>query len=248
MILCRVTDPPLELETTDVAFRPNPTTVRFARAVQIKPGDVVFDIGTGIGPLAIVAALNGASRVYAVDPVAVHCEMARRNVAKYKVQDRVTVLHGGYFDPFDADPALRQLRANVIIGDVSGIADGAAKALGWYSDDVPTGGEDGTEPIRTLLTRAVKYLRPDGALYFPVATDLSDGERIVATANRHFSSVTNAFDKTYFEFPLTPAEVAAIEAEYAKRGGMPPYIRLLQNDRRVYWRGQILVARGPKQA
>ena len=129
-ICCRITDPPLELYTTDKAFRPNPTTVRFGRAVRVKPGDLVFDIGTGTGPLAIKAAMDGASHVYAVDPVELHCALARRNVAKYKLESKVTVLKGRFFEPFDADPRLRSLRADVIIGDVSGIADAVSHALG----------------------------------------------------------------------------------------------------------------------
>ena len=46
MIESRVTDPPLQLHISEKAFHPNPVTVRFARSVQIEPGDVVFDIGT----------------------------------------------------------------------------------------------------------------------------------------------------------------------------------------------------------
>ena len=59
----RVTDPPLELFITETAFRPNPTTVRFARTMRVRQGDIVFDVGTGVGPLAIKAALDGAKHV-----------------------------------------------------------------------------------------------------------------------------------------------------------------------------------------
>ena len=85
-ISTRVTEPPLELFITEKAFRPNPTTVRFARTVPVGEGDIVFDMGTGIGPLAIKAALDGAGQVYGVDSVPMHCELARLNVAKYGLQ------------------------------------------------------------------------------------------------------------------------------------------------------------------
>lgn len=241
----RVTDPPLELYTAPQAFQPNPTTVRFARAMQVKPGDVVFDIGTGIGPLAIKAAMDGASAVYAVDPVPLHCELARRNVAKYDLQDRVHVHQGAFFGPFESDQALKDLRADVLMGDVSGIAEGVSHALGWYSSEVPTGGYDGTAVILQLLDNAGRYLAPDGKLYFPVAVDLSDGAKIEAAARERFQTVDNALRREYVDFPLGEAEVEAIEKAYD--GNPPDFINIQRNGRRVFWRGQIWVAAGPRQ-
>lgn len=246
MVESRVSDPPLNLVSTTEAFRPNPVTVRFARVVRIRPGDVVFDLGTGIGPLAIKAALDGASHVYAVDPVEMHCGLARLNAQRHGVGDRVTVFHGEFFEPLESVPGERpdeHIRADVIIGDVSGIAGPVSRALGWYSDQVPTGGEDGTGPIVELISRAPEFLKPGGTLYFPVANDLSDAERIFREADRVFASVTNSSDKPYFEFPLSPAEVDAINAAYPD--GPPPYIAI-QQGRRPYWRGQILAARDPR--
>jgi methylase of polypeptide subunit release factors len=251
VVVCRVTNPPLELITSDKAFRPNPVTVRFARVIRIEPGNTVFDVGTGIGPLAIKAAMEGAARVYAVDPVPLHCELARRNVAKYHLEDRVSVHQGRFFEPMETDPALQGVKADVIIADVSGIAEGVSYALGWYSDEVPTGGPDGTDQIRTLLAAAADFLRPGGTLYFPIALDLSDGDRILAAAEELFESVENAFDKGCFEFPLSPAEVGAIEAAYAHR--VPCFVKVQERADRAgtktsFWRGKILVAKGPKRA
>src|SRR5690606_1291283 len=65
-VVSRVTSPPLELTAHKNCFAPNPTTVRFSRAVKINPRELVFDIGTGIGPLAIMAGKMGAGRVIAV--------------------------------------------------------------------------------------------------------------------------------------------------------------------------------------
>ena len=242
-ICIRVTDPPLELFITDKAFRPNPTTVRFARFVAVKPGDLVFDIGTGVAPLAIKAALDGAQQVIAIDPVPLHCELARMNVAKYGLQDTVTVLEGEFFEPIDQDPALKNLKADVIIGDVSGIADPIARALGWYSDEVPTGGLDGTEVIIPFLKRAKNYLAPHGAIYFPVAVDLSDCPKIMKAANELFANVDNALDRESFSFPLNEDEIKAINGAYD--GKLPSYINI-QTERRPSWRGQIWRASNPR--
>lgn len=242
-ICTRVTDPPLELFITDTAFRPNPTTVRFARFVEAKEGDVVFDIGTGIAPLAIKCAMDGASKVIAVDPVPQHCELARMNVAKYELQDTITVLEGKFFEPIDQEPSLKDLKANVIIGDVSGIADPVARALGWYSEDVPTGGYDGTDVIIDFLKRAAPYLAPGGSIYFPIAVDLSDQDKIMKAAHELFANVDNAIDRESFSFPLSEEEIKAINDAY---DGEPPSYINIQTERRPSWRGQIWRASNPR--
>ena len=67
------------------------TTALCIRALEelVRPGMTVFDIGTGSGVLAIVAAKLGAKRVEAVDfdPVAVR--VARENVRQNDVEDIV---------------------------------------------------------------------------------------------------------------------------------------------------------------
>jgi methylase of polypeptide subunit release factors len=226
------------------AFRPNPTTVRFARAIEIKPGDIVFDIGTGVGPLAIMAAMRGAGSVIAVDPVEMHCELARRNIERYGFSATIDVHCGEYFQPFQSVPALRGMKANVIIGDVSGIADRVSHALGWYSDIVPTGGEDGTATITSFLRQAGRHLLANGTVYFPIAVDLSDGDRIVSAAREAFEEVENAFPEDYIRFPMSDQEVAAVRSAYD--GALPPYITIQQEGSRTYWRGQICRARGPR--
>lgn len=235
-----VIDPPLELFITETAFRPNPTTVRFARTLRIGEGDIVFDVGTGIGPLAIKAALDGAKHVYGVDPVRMHCELARMNVARHGLQEKVSIYQGYFFDPFDVEPALKSVKADVIIGDVSGIAQPVARALGWYSADVPTGGEDGTEVIIELLRRSTAYLRPSGAIYFPIAVDLSDSGKIIDAAQSFFGSAINARN---VQFPISDQELQAIEKAYG--GRLPGYINI-QQGRRRYWRGQIWKATDPR--
>ena len=64
-----------------------------ALAEAVRPGDVVLDIGTGSGVLAVAAARAGARRVYAVEASDI-AEVAERVFAANGVQDRVTLVAG----------------------------------------------------------------------------------------------------------------------------------------------------------
>ncbi|HEY3424138.1 MAG TPA: 50S ribosomal protein L11 methyltransferase [Negativicutes bacterium] len=89
---------------------------RFLEEV-LKPGDVVFDIGTGSGILAVAAAKLGAASVKAVDfdPVAVR--VAEENIAMNQVGNIVQVTQGDLFTGIigKADIIIANIIADVII-------------------------------------------------------------------------------------------------------------------------------------
>ncbi|MEO9873500.1 MAG: TfuA-like protein [Anderseniella sp.] len=58
----------------------------------VRPGDVVLDIGTGSGLLAMLAARAGASHVYACESVGSIAQKARDIIAANQLSDRITVL------------------------------------------------------------------------------------------------------------------------------------------------------------
>ncbi len=69
---------------------------------HLRPGEVVWDIGTGSGILAIAAAKFGAARVFATDVDRTAVEVATENVDRNEVGHKVVVQHGSI--PTDADP------------------------------------------------------------------------------------------------------------------------------------------------
>jgi len=69
---------------------------------HLHPGEVVWDIGTGSGILAIAAAKFGAARVFATDVDRTAVEVAAENVGRNEVGHKVVVQHGSI--PDDADP------------------------------------------------------------------------------------------------------------------------------------------------
>ncbi|AKF85128.1 protein arginine N-methyltransferase 1 [Myxococcus fulvus] len=74
-------------------------------------GQVVLDVGTGTGLLAILAAKAGARHVYAIDESAI-AEVALEMYAENGVADRITLFHGN-----SRDVELPE-RANVIVHEL----------------------------------------------------------------------------------------------------------------------------------
>jgi len=214
-------------------FMPNAVTRSFSKVVRINPGDRVFDIGSGVGPLAVWSALEPSNEVHAVEIVPAQYELLGRNVGRNGLRGKVRCYRGSFFEPIPAG-----LKANVIIADVSGIADGPARALGWYPPEIPTGGDDGTGVIVPLLEQAGPYLAEGGRLYFPVAVDLSASERIMDAARSKFGKLERV---TRHNFPLTPEQVGAM-GSFSDL----PYVNLQKRGTRTTWRGEIYEATEPK--
>ncbi len=70
-------------------------TNAFAAAIRevVQPGDVVLDVGTGTGILAMFAAKAGARKVYGIDATDI-AEVATELVKTNGLSDQIQILHG----------------------------------------------------------------------------------------------------------------------------------------------------------
>ncbi len=104
-------DPVFHIEMLDDRVR----TERFIAGVRatVRPGDVVLDIGTGTGVLAVAAAQAGARRVHAIDVG--NIAAAARAVAECNGMDgRIEVIHA-----WSARVELPE-RCDVLVGEIMG--------------------------------------------------------------------------------------------------------------------------------
>jgi len=217
---------PLDLILGEHTFAPTTISTLVADTMDVKEGDVVIDVGTGTGVLAIIAAKLGASRVLAIDNSPEVEEVGRANAEAHGVADRIEFHHGDLFDPLDED-----VDADVIIGDVSGVPDSLAKVSGWFPDG-KGGGPRGSElPIR-MLREAVRRLRPGGRVFLPTGS-LQDETAILEAARALYEKVAARAEK------MIPLPSLIADSETLKNLIADGIVHLVPKGSRFLWEGKV---------
>ena len=217
---------PIRLGLSDTTFKPTTVSTLVAGALRIEAGEVAIDVGCGSGILSIIAAKLGARHVHAVDKSPDVMKVGRANAEANQVGDRISFYHGDLFEPLDLN-----LKADVIIGDVSGIPDTLADESGWF----PTrggGGERGSElPIR-MLEEARRRLSAGGRLFLPTGS-LQDEISIIDAARRLYQRVCKLTERA---IPL-PSRIAASQAlsDLVERG----VARITPRGSRLLWEARV---------
>ncbi len=180
--------------TSPDVFYPTSTTVLLLRAVRkTLPAAIhsVLDLGCGTGIVAVALAkrLPPGTSVCASDVSPAAVALTRANAERNGVA--VDCRLGSLFAPW------RGRRFDLIVEDVSGVAEPLARLSGWYPPAVPSeAGPDGTRWIAAILEQAPEFLTPGGRLVFPVLT-LSHEARILERARSRFVTVEQLEEQWY---------------------------------------------------
>lgn len=218
------------LELSPEVFQPTSTSELIAQTLQIKPGEVVIDLGCGSGFFSILAAKLGASKVYAVDVMPQAAALTRRNVRRNGVESQVEVFAGSLFEP------LPGVVADLVIDDVSGVAEGVARATPWYPPAIPSGGPDGAEPTIRMFQQASEHLQPNGRLIFPVLS-LANEQKIFEAAQQLFADLRLRAQRL-FPIPRTLQEnLARLKGLVAAKA-----LRLIPRGSRFCWELRVFEA------
>ena len=170
------------LELWPDVFRPTSTSELIAQTLTIRPGEVVIDVGCGSGFFSVLAAKCGASKVYALDIMPQAVALTKRNAERNGVGSRIEALTGSLFE------SIPKVKADLIIDDVSEVAEEIARATPWYPPSIPSGGPDGAALTVDMLRDAPSHLMPRGRLIFPILS-LANEQRILEAAQRWFTDL-----------------------------------------------------------
>ena len=169
----------LELWPGEVFIPTSVSEIMAKNLGELPENAVVIDMGCGSGFFSVMAAKMGAAKVYAVDVMPQAVALTKRNLVRNGVAKRVDVHCGNLFDP------IKEVKAHLIIVDVSGIAEKLARCTPWYPDPIATASEDGTEPTVSVLKQGRDHLLPSGRLIFPFGS-LANEKRILEVAQQVF--------------------------------------------------------------
>lgn len=171
---------PFTLRLAPGVFVPSSTSRVIGDALRVNPGETVLDVGCGSGVLSFVAARAGAGRVVGCDvsPDAVQC--ARANSRQLQLDEVTQFRAGNLFEP------VSDVRADVVIADVSGVPDAVAAATGWFPGG-HSGGPTGAEVPVAMLEQIHERLVPGGRAYLPTGT-IQAQEPVLAAARSVFGS------------------------------------------------------------
>jgi len=156
-------------EVPKEVYAPAEDSFLLAENLTVKAGDLVLDVGTGCGFIAVLTAKR-ARKVVAVDvnPFAVQC--TRQNASLNNVADKIEVRQGDLFGPIK-----QKERFDVILFNAPYLP-----SEEWEEQDLASkawaGGSIGRKVIDRFIREAPKYLKKNGRILL-VQSTLSDVEQ-----------------------------------------------------------------------
>lgn len=204
-------------------FPPSSTSRVLGDVIRVQPGDTVLDAGCGSGVLSFVAARHGAARVIGSDVSAEAVACAEENARRLGLADVTEFRCGSLFEP------VQDIRADVLIADISGVPDAIAQVSGWFPDG-RGGGPTGAELPTAMLEGIEKHVAPEGTVYLPTAT-IQDEPAVLRAARRVFGKEMHPVATR--NFPLPDAVARAADVARLISDGV---IRLSRRGSRLFWR------------
>jgi len=189
-------------------------------------------LGCGSGVVGlIIAHLRSLPAVSLSD---VHTETlpnVKRNFEQYGY--RFDFRLGDVFEPWQGE------RFDVIVDDVSGVAEPGAVHSRWFQGVPCSSGKDGTELVTGVVREAPEHLNASGKLIFPIIS-LSNSQKILEVARRHFKRVDKVASK---DWPMPPELLTHTEllADLEKQG----CITLIRKYGLLLGRTEVYVAEEP---
>lgn len=226
---------PFTIMVSEDVFAPTYTSREVAEGLRIEPGDTVIDVGSGTGVLSFVAARLGAKTVYGTEVNQAAIDLSQRNSELLGLEGTVDFRLGSLFEP------LKDVRADVVIGDVSGVPDDLAALSGWFPGGF-SGGPTGAEVPVAMLEAARDHLAPGGRLYLPTGS-IQDEKAVLRAARRIFGE--GRIEKLRERLLPLPGKIA--ESAVIRRLMDSGVVRLIRKGSRSLWEIRVWECTAPAE-
>ena len=182
-------------------------TQAFLTAIRsaVRPGDVVVDLGTGTGVLAVAAAQAGARRVYAIERTGI-AEVAKHLFEANAVADRITLVRGISTRVELPEPA------DVLVSEIIGNDPFGEQVLTYTRDAISRFLKDDARVIPSLLSVLVCGVTVSKELRRKHIFDADDARRWGDTYGIDFTPLGVLRPEQPFFVAVKPDEAATFKA------------------------------------
>lgn len=152
-------------------YQPAEDTFLLAENLGVKETDVVLDMGTGCGILAVVAA-ERATRVVAIDlnPYAIRC--AKKNAQLNGVEKKIEFRLGELFQPIGSNETF-----NLIVFNAPYLPSDTNEEKSWI-EKAWAGGFSGRKVVDSFIKEVPRFLTAKGRILL-VQSSLSDTNKTI---------------------------------------------------------------------
>lgn len=149
----------------------------------------ILDVGTGTGAIAIAVAKNlPKSELTAIDISVDALEIARYNVNKYELGDRIRLLNGNLLDPVREEAPFDILCSNppyISQAEYDALAPGVRN---YEPKQALLAGPTGTELIATLIDEGVNKINSGGWLILELSPMIAEQSAELVRKSGHYHS------------------------------------------------------------
>lgn len=160
--------------------------------LKIGKGESFLEIGCGAGLMSVLAALNGASKVFASDISPYAVENTQENAHLHGVSDVVQVFQGSVFEPIPESETF-----DVIFWNLPSIVTEEREGLTWLERTLYDPGYKGLEQY---LKHGRSKLAPDGKLLLGFSSTGGNFEALQYLVQRHELTLEQVTKRVFPKF------------------------------------------------